>query len=237
MKAIRFKVNGILNSYRIPFFRTYHKSFFAPPKTTIIGLLTNIMAKPEKWFYETLNNRDIDVSVIINEICGKAKDMWSYKTLESKSGMHGRSVIRRDKLFKACYTIYLLIKDPALSLDILEALKKPQSVPSLGLDDEMIIISEAMEIDLKPNTSNIIDSIFMDRGNLYKAVIKDVSKQVELPTSNIVPLNYIIEESKDKQRAARIPKDEFKQVEFINCEIHFENIESYTDGLNRVVFY
>ena len=42
MKAIRFEVEGLLNSFRIPFFRTYHKTFLAPPKTTVIGLLCPI---------------------------------------------------------------------------------------------------------------------------------------------------------------------------------------------------
>ncbi len=236
MEAIRFKVSGIFNSFRIPFFRTYQKTFLAPTKTNIIGLLTNIMGSSEKTFYEILNKEVIDVSVVIDNIAGRAKDMWAYKTLENKGGMHGRSVIRRDRLFKACYTIYLSVKDTLLEEKILDSLKYPKNIPSLGLDDEIVVISDVEKINLKHNESNIIDSIFVDKGYKYKAVIKDVSKQVELPTSNIAPMNYSISIS-ENQRFSRTAQNEMKQIEFINCEMHFEKIESYTDDINRVVFY
>ena len=97
MEAIRFEVEGLLNSFRVPFFRTYHKTFLAPPKTTVIGLLCNIALKSQKEFFEILDQELIDVSVVIDEIGGRTKDLWSYKTLEK--GNMGKSVIRRDKLF------------------------------------------------------------------------------------------------------------------------------------------
>lgn len=84
MKVIRFEIQGLINSYRIPFFRTYHKSFLAPPKTTIIGMLCNISLKSQKEFFEILDKEVFEVSVVINEIKGRAKDLWSYKTLEKK---------------------------------------------------------------------------------------------------------------------------------------------------------
>lgn len=140
MEAIRFEVEGLLNSFRVPFFRTYHKTFLAPPKTTIIGLLCNIALKSQKEFFEILNQELIDVSVIIDEINGKTKDLWSYKTLEK--GNMGKSVIRRDKLFLSKYTIYLSIKNKTLFDEIYSALKNPKNTPALGLDDELIIIQK-----------------------------------------------------------------------------------------------
>ena len=109
MKVIRFGVEGVLNSFRVPFFRTYHKSFLAPPKTTIIGMLCNISLKPQKEFFEILENNLIEVSVVIEDIKGKSKDLWSYKTLDKKN--RGKSIIRRDKLFRAKYAIYLNINN------------------------------------------------------------------------------------------------------------------------------
>lgn len=246
MDAIRFKVEGILNSFRVPFFRTYQKSFLAPPKTTVMGMIANIMRKPENWYYDALRNDYFDVSVVIDNIGGRGKDLWSYKTLENKSGMHGRSIIRRDKLYRPRYTIYLVLNKESLSKhninydemkdDILEALKYPSSIPSLGLDDEIIRIYDISEVALKVNNTGAIDSIFMDKNYKYTAKIKEKSLEIELPTSNIVPLSYAVG-LENGQRTSRKDEDQYKQVEYINCEVYIEGVESYTDGINRMVFY
>ena len=85
MRVIRFGVEGLMNSFRIPFFRTYHKSFLAPPKTTIIGMLCNISLKSQKEFFEILESEMIELSVVINSIEGRGKDLWSYKTIDKKN--------------------------------------------------------------------------------------------------------------------------------------------------------
>lgn len=235
MEAIKFSVEGVLNSFRVPFFKTYHLSLLAPPKTTIIGMLVNIMGKSEKCFYEMLKGNTMQVSVVIDEIKGKAKDLWAYKTF--KNGNRGRSVIRRDKLFETSYTIYLRSKDESLVGEIYEALKSPKAIPALGMDDELVKIKYVEMVSLKKNESQIINSVFMDKGNKYKATVKDLSKPVELPRSNVVPLSFGIKLDKEGKRESRKPEEEYKQVEYINCEIELEGMESFTDGINRVVFY
>jgi len=237
MKAIRFSAEGMLNSFRIPFFRTYHRSFLAPPKTTVIGMLTNILGEPEKWYYETLNKDEVKVSVVINDIMGKAKDLWAYKTFESKSGMHGRSIFRRDKLYLACYTIYLTTANDELRSRLGKGLKSPASIPALGLDDEMVRIFDVQEIELTENSTGRVDSVFMDYEYKYRAFIKDGARPVEFPLSNFTPLNYEIALTTDGVRSKRIARNEAKQVDFINCEVELEGVKSYTDGVNRVVFY
>ena len=89
MKAIRFRVEGVFNSFRIPLFKKYHKSFLAPPKTVILGMVSNVMGKSEEFYYNLLNS-DIFVSVVIENIGGKTKDLWRYRD-------KGTSIIRRDK--------------------------------------------------------------------------------------------------------------------------------------------
>ncbi len=237
MKVIRFRTEGIFNSFRVPFFRTYHKSFLAPPKTTIIGMLTNIAGKPEKWYYDILSSEAIQVSVVINNIKGKAKDLWAYKTYVNKSGMHGRSVIRRDRLFHASYWIYLKINNEELKSTVLGALYNPQNIPSLGLDDEIIKLYGVEEIDVAINHSGKINSVFMDLGLKYSALPLDYDDIIELPTGNIVPLKFKSDLNQKGKREWRIPQEEYKQIEYLNCEIEIEGIESYSDGLNRVVFY
>jgi len=174
---------------------------------------------------------------VINGIRGKAKDLWAYKTYVNKSDMHGRSVIRRDRLYNASYTIYLSINDEQLKSGILEALSNPKNIPSLGLDDEMIKLYGVEEVELTTNNSYKINSIFMDKGFKYLAAPLDYSDIIELPTGNIVPLKFKTDLNLKGKREWRIPLEEYKQVEYLNCEVELEGIESYTDGLNRVVFY
>ena len=237
MKVIRFGIEGVINSFRIPFFRTYHKSFLAPPKTTIIGMLCNISLKSQKEFFQILNEDKILLSVVINHIEGSCKDLWSYKTRDKKN--RGKNVIRRDKFFIPTYTIYLKIKDENLYNDILNSLINPKNIPSLGLDDELIHIFDIEEINLIKNDSNRIDSVFIDIGIEYKAFVKDINQAIELPTSNLTPKKFKAFDSKGKFISREII-EECRQVEFINCEIEFqENVNSFkdTDLNNRLVFY
>lgn len=237
MYIIKFCVEGVFNSFRVPFFRTYHKSFLAPPKTTIIGMLTNIMGRPEEYYYKLLNGDKIKVSVVIDSIRGKAKDLWAYKSFESKSDMHGRSIVRRDKLFNAKYIIYLMIQDEDLRKDVYYYLTCPKSIPSLGLDDELVKIFDIKsDIQLIENNSDIINSVFMDKGYDYEIKIKDLSDDVELPTGNIVPLKYSIETEQDT-RAERKGFEEYKQIEYMNCCVELKGIKSYICEDNKVVFY
>jgi CRISPR-associated protein Cas5t len=237
MKVIRFRVEGLLNSFRIPFFRTYHKSFLAPPKSTIIGMLCNISLKSQKEFFGLLDSDSIRVSVIIDNIEGKTKDLWSYKTIDKKN--RGKSVIRRDKLFIPSYTIYLNIEDDTLYQDILDSLKAPQNTPSLGLDDELIIIKDIVELELEENSNSRVNSVFLDNGVSYKAYIQDISKPIEMPISNITPTKFIAFDKKDKLIPREV-KEEFAQIEFINCEVEFqEEVENFIDKElnNRLVLY
>lgn len=237
MHIIKFKVEGVFNSFRVPFFRTYHKTFLAPPKTTIIGMLTNIMGKSEEFFYEILNQNVVKVSVVIDVINGKVKDLWTYKTFQSKSGMHGKSIIRRDHLFNAKYTIYIMVKNDELGEDIYNALLYPKSIPSLGLDDEIVKIYDVRyDIEIKENKSNTINSVFMDKGYKYEVKIKDSSDTVEIPTANEVPLKYEIKNNKNT-RSVRKNADVYKQVEFLNCYVEIKNAKSFICGNDKMIFY
>ena len=234
MRTIRFEIEGVLNSFRVPFFKNYHKSFLAPPKTTVIGMLCNISLKSQKEFYEILNSNLIEVSVVIEEIKGRAKDLWSYKIFEKKN--RGKSIVRRDKLFTPKYSIYLKIQDTKLFDEIFENLKNPKNIPSLGLDDEIVVIKNVEVVDLIENGSKRVDSVFLNDTKEYKVFIKDTSKAVELPTSYLTPIKF--EAFKNNKRVAKTKVKELFQVEAINCEIEIE-CESFLDKKynKRIVFY
>ena len=229
MKVVRFEIEGLFNSFRIPFFKSYHKSFLAPPKSTIIGLLCNIANKNSSEFLDILNNDLISVSVVILDIKGKVKDLWSYKTFEKKN--RGKSIVRRDKLFKPYYVVYLNIKEEKLKEELVVALNKPKNIPSLGLDDELVVLKNVKEIELIENATNTIDSIHLSNEANYKILIKDITKVVELPTFYEVPTKFKLNKTKEIIESK-------KQIEFLNCQIEVD-IESFLDKEKnlRVAFY
>jgi len=238
MRVLRFELEGLLNSFRVPFFRTYHKTFLAPPKTTIIGMLCNISLKSQQEFFELLDSKEIKVSVVIDSIDGRAKDLWSFKTLTK--GNMGKSVVRRDKLYLPKYIVYITTANHILFDEIYDALSTPKNIPSLGLDDELVVIKNIKDISgkLYPNKTNRLDSVFLDKKYNYKAFVKNIDKPIELPTSNLVPIKFVAFDKKGT-RISKESIEEYPQVEYINCEIEIDNIESFVDSEknNRVVFY
>jgi CRISPR-associated protein Cas5t len=240
MKVIRFEVEGVFNSFKVPFFRTYHKTLLAPPKTTIIGMLCNIALKPEKEFYKILEEDKIMVSVVIDGIEGKTKDLWSYKTLKLDA-TRGKSVIQRDKLYKASYTIYLKFFGDNLFDAFYKVLLNPKNIPSLGMDDEVIYIKNITDdFGLENNLDKTINSVFLDKNYKYKIKPLDTTKAIILPTFQQIPIKFRAFDKKGK-RVSREPVKEavFNQVEFINCEVEFlEDIETFMDNKNnRILFY
>lgn len=229
MSVIRFEIEGVLNSFRVSFFKNYHKTFLAPPKSTIIGLLCNISKKSYNECLEILNNNLIKVSVVIENIEGKVKDLWSFKTFDKKN--RGKSIVRRDKLFKPYYVVYLNISDENLKKEIFESLKNPKNIPSLGLDDELVLIKNVKEVKLIKNPTNRIDSIYLSDEVDYKIFIKDLNKRVELPTFYEVPVKLKVDKTKEIVKSK-------KQIEFFNCEIEIE-VDSFLDKEKnlKVVFY
>lgn len=229
MKAIRFDIEGLFNSFRVPFFKNYHKTFLAPPKTTIIGLLCNIAQKSYKEYLEILHSDLIDVSVVIVQIRGKVKDLWSFKTFDKKN--RGKSIVRREKLYKPYYRVYLHIKDEKLRQEIFQALQKPLGIPSLGMDDELVILKDVKEIELEENPSKLLDSVILADEAKYKIVIKDIQKPVELPTFYEVPVKLKIGKTKEVVATK-------KQIEFLNCQIEVDTT-SYIDKEKdlRIAFY
>jgi len=226
MKVIKFKVEGVFNSFRIPFFKTYHKTFLSPPKTTIAGLLANISNKPQKEFFEMIDK--IKVGVIIENIDSKFKDLWRckiYKDIkekEKRKKARGNGIIRRDKLFNAVYTIYVYNFD-------IENLKNPLAIPSLGLDDEMVRISNVEEIEFVNKTSKIHSSFLCDEVKIKD--IKVLDDNFIMPIFCNVPIELIGFE-KNKRIPKKVKKEKL-QVDFFNCEVEVEGIEGYLDETTK----
>ncbi|CZE47552.1 CRISPR-associated protein Cas5 [Campylobacter geochelonis] len=236
MKILKFRASGVLNSYRISFFRKYHKTFLAPPKTAIIGMLCNISLKSNKEFYELLSSDLVSIGVVIENIDGLTKDLWKYKSLNGKN--RGSSVVRREKLFHATYQIYIKTEKEKLFYEFLNALKHPLNTPSLGMDDEMVKISDVVELCDITTKSREIHSVFSNINEKYKCNIMDI-KVLSMPMKIPLPVSFVAFNNK----GIRVSKTTTKKVfisEFYGCEVVFDDeIECFHDiNLNKnVVFY
>lgn len=225
-KAIRFRVEGVLNSFRIPVFKKYHKTFLAPPKTVILGMVSNIMGESEEFYYNLLNS-DIYVSVVIKNIEGKAKDLWRYRD-------KGNSIIRRDKLFKSEYMIFIHSQDLELLDKIETSLKFPKAIPSLGLDDELINILDVESVELSKNETSEIDSIFMQNEDKFFITLNPKTNMVV--NSGEVPLVFEVEFDKNGKRLNRKALKTTNQMEYLGCKIEVDG-ESWSDGQDRIKLY
>jgi len=221
MDIISFRAQGIFNSYKIPVFKNYHKTYLTPPKTMIIGMLCNIMDKWERYFYETLQDK-VDVCVVIESLGGTVKDLWWYKTLENKN--RGKSVIRRERNFCPIYRIYLQITDELVRNKIFQVLQSPQNTPSLGQDDEIIHITEVTQQSLEIWTQTVLHSSFAtDDAISFRMKDIDIGKQVIAPTIHRVYTRFT---NPFSSKTDNIQKRDYREVieekdivEFYNTSI------------------
>jgi len=221
MYILSFRATGVCNSYKIPVFKNYHKSYLTPPKTVIIGMLCNIMNKGERYFYETLQHR-INVSVVVEDLWWTMKDLWWYKTLSS--GNQGKSVIRREKYVYPSYRIYLSFDDETIYDEVYQSLLSPQSVPSLGQDDEMISLRDVQKIDLTKSSHPIIHSAFATDNDIsFRIKDMDFSKYMIAPTVHYMYTKFTTPyDAKTDKNQKRNHRDviEYKNiVEFYNTSV------------------
>ena len=149
MEAIRFTAEGMVNSFRRIETASFQNTELTPKKTHIAGLLTNIMGKTEKFYYSFLPK--LKVAILPLGIDDIFVDMWQYK--KWKASNYGRAVVNREKLYRAKYEIYIVVPD-GLKEEVHAALLYPQRPPSLGMDDELVIIGGVRYVDAEPKELN-----------------------------------------------------------------------------------
>nr|WP_148217897.1 CRISPR-associated protein Cas5 [Methanothermus fervidus] len=142
MEAVRFIVEGLINSFRMPQTSIYQLTCLAPTKTQVVGMLTNIMGKNERDYYALLDKVQVGIiPVYINSIFN---DAWTFK--KWKSAGAGRDILQHEKIYRGKYLIYVSAEDSHLLEKMMEFLMYPSRVPSLGMDDEMVIIREPKKL-------------------------------------------------------------------------------------------
>lgn len=156
MQAIRISVRGNFNSFRIPSGIRYHRTFYVPPKTTLIGLLGSALGLEDKDLPILFTS--IKTNAILDSYSGIANDLWLITKLKTQGEPESAPVVR-EMLFEPRYSIYYSVDknfDFAANLnyktldDIVDAFYDPVYALSLGRSDEMIEVKEVAKINLRP---------------------------------------------------------------------------------------
>ncbi|MGH9953176.1 MAG: CRISPR-associated protein Cas5 [Nitrososphaeraceae archaeon] len=150
MQAVRLRVKGSFNSFRIYTSIRYHKTFHVPTKTTLISLLGAAIGWNEAEI-ESMYSR-IRTNALLDRHNGTMTDLWSITKIKTDApDKPESSLVSREMLFEPEYTIYYNISPNGNMRnmqydDILLAFNDPAFPLTLGRSDEMIEILEKPKI-------------------------------------------------------------------------------------------
>lgn len=198
MQALKVIIEGNFNSFRYPAEMTYQRSYYIPPKTTIIGHLGSALGLSDQNLIPLYDT--IKVGVYLENFEGKTLDLWRITKL--KSPKNETAVVVRELLYRPRYRFYYLPQpESRITLeDIERAFINPVYAPCLGRSDELSIYKEIKIIDIKEAPQNalyrytilpfpytedpegVLD--FSQRGNLLKNLPPEISP---------LPIGFIME--------------------------------------------
>jgi len=212
MKAVRFTAEGLINSFRIPQTSAHQLTYLVPTKTQIAGLLASIMGKGEADYYDLL--RRIKVGIIPFKLDSLFTDAWTFR--KWKEAGSGRDILTREKLYKSEYVVYVSGEDSLLK-EILNSLKNPLRIPSLGMDDELIVIRDVKELHMQEMENSRVDSIFILEEGMQFSPKFTTTKGMQFFPPRIVTTNLDFNENE----IPRKPRQFIQLVEFagLYCEL------------------
>lgn len=212
MKVVRFTTEGLINSFRVPQTSTHQLTYLAPTKTNIVGMITSIMGKGEDYYYQLLKN--IKVGIIPVEIDSLFTDAWTFR--KWKDAGSGRDILKREKLYKTKYVIYISCDDD-LRAEIFDSLKNPLRIPSLGMDDELVLIRGVEEIEMEKVESDRVHSIFQFCEEMSFTPIFGEFKGMQIFPPRITTINLDF----NTKKVPRKPEKFIQIVEFagLYCEL------------------
>lgn len=212
MKVVRFTLEGSINSFRIPQTSAYQLTYLAPTKTQIVGMLSSIMGKGENDYYELLKN--LNIGIIPKQVDSLFTDDWTFR--KWKTAGSGRDILRREKLYKTIYLVYVSAENLIME-EILNALKNPKRIPSIGMDDELVLIKDIKEILMEKDEKIIVHSVFQfEEGMIFKP------KFNKMPGIQVFPPRVVTTNLEfDNNIIPRKPKNFVQIVEFVGicCEL------------------
>ena len=235
MEVIRFDIEGMINSFRRIETATYQNTELTPKKTHIAGMITNILGKGERFYYEILPQ--IKVSVIPLQLENIFVDVWQYK--KWKIANQGRAVVKREKLYHAKYRVYVMVQKKYYT-EILKALKKPKRPPSLGMDDELVEIKNIRTADIESIATDKHSKIEIS-STFPEDWVSNYDFSIDLAEGNlIIPPRVATAVLVFNRGPPRVPTKTIRIVEFFggncNLKIKVDGVAYREDGKNLILW-
>lgn len=250
MKVIKFSVQGLLNSFRIPDFQTYQKTLMFPPKTTVCGMIGAAL----DWSPQEVNEKiipEIEIAICIKNLIGPVRDLWKIQKIIQKADLtkpgavvidnhtYYGAVMIRELLSQPHYIIYLKSRNQQLLELIFEKLQNPAWALSLGHDDELVLLKNLQWIEIiESQITEFCDTVLpFDISGLYKIVTNSlqaakIPQKLTPPLINNLPVRFHYE---DNERVA----EEFQTFSVLlglNILLK-EPVSGFFDGERPIIFF
>lgn len=143
-------------SFRHPQAVNVHVTYPFPPPPTLYGMLNAARGKPQDWCED---QDEWQLSIVI-ETNGKLLETFSkiFKSAREAGPVFEKTILIRQKLLKAHYTVYLKADD-VLLIEALEALKAPHWPLYLGESDDVVDVITPHIVECHPIEVQQIHSI------------------------------------------------------------------------------
>jgi CRISPR-associated Cas5-like protein len=240
LQAVRIQVSGSFNSLRIGSGIKYHRTYYVPTKTTLVGLLGSAMGMDENELQGLFSS--IRTNAILKNFAGIATDLWLVTKLKTQ-GKTESSPIMREILFEPQYSIYYSIdgsKNNNMNLDdIVYAFYDPSYALSLGRSDEMILVKEVAKVNLQQSTNEyyfkntILPFNYKDYFDKYDSAPLHKGQTFSLPQVVSIPISFKIEDG-----LIRRPLEYLQITMVYDRGVKIRNREDIlSDGERKFFFY
>ena len=238
MQAVRLRVKGNFNSFRVEGGLKYHRTYHIPSKTTLIGLLGAAMGLEDVDLNPLFGS--VKTNAILTKFNGIASDLWLITKLKSHVKPESSPIIR-EMLFQPEYSLYYSIPEPSsIKLDyIFNAFYDPIYALTLGRSDEMIEILDIKKVTLQPISNayfknTILPFNYKDFFDGYENVTLLQGQSFSLPNVVNIPISFKIENN----RRIRSPLEHLQITLVYDLGIKVKGREDgLTDGQRRLFLY
>jgi len=209
-QLVRLDVSGSFNSFRIPSGIKYHRTFYVPTKTTLIGLLGSALGFEDSALGPLFQS--VRTNAILEGYSGLATDLWLIAKLKTQ-GQPESSPIIREMIFEPRYSIYYSIENSSATPhndsnivldDIINAFNDPVFALSLGRSDEMIQVRQVAKIDVQKQSpdndgdyyfrNTILPFNYNDHFEKYDVLPLRKGQTFSLPQVISIPTYFAIED-------------------------------------------
>ncbi len=174
------------STFRIPEFQNFHKSYYLPPPTTIIGMAGAAMGLSAKGSQDFFDNIKTGLKLGITGVSnGKAKDLWKFQKKKGKEVL--TSTIKREILFNNVFMVAFGCGSETINI-LKAAFENPVYGLTLGSSDSLAKIKIITE--WKETQSLEVENCLLE-GNIINDVLNNVDNGLEFSIySTSDPITY-----------------------------------------------